>query len=165
MSVRVSLPWVLASTFHLQAGQVLLAALDLCPFISQSSRQYLVPINVLPFLPYPNGGIHTPSSSDPSYGGFINQKLVPETYTPVLPKWTAARLRVSTHHERFDAPLDGNDIDVMRVVVISCYKLFQRITYDRMTLLNAWNALFLGMPYLVAQAFQFIFAEHGFNAD
>ncbi|KZP06544.1 hypothetical protein FIBSPDRAFT_764258, partial [Athelia psychrophila] len=89
--------------------------------------------------------------------------LVPETYTPFTHKWTAARLRASTHDERFDAPLDGNDIDVMRVVVVSCYKLFQRMTYDRMALLNAWNALLLGILYLAFQAFQFIFAKHGFT--
>ncbi|KZP27151.1 hypothetical protein FIBSPDRAFT_948797 [Athelia psychrophila] len=99
--------------------------------------------------------------------------LVPETCTPVLPKWTAARLHVSTHDERFDAPLDGNDIDVMRVVGASCYKLFlffsrlktehpmlphhspltsglhtELMTYDCMALLNAWNALLLGMLHL-----------------
>ncbi|KZP15736.1 hypothetical protein FIBSPDRAFT_749785, partial [Athelia psychrophila] len=91
--------------------------------------------------------------------------LVPEKYTPVLPKWTAARLRVSTHDERFDAALDGNDIDVMRVVVVCCYKPFQRMTYDRMSLLNAWNALLLGIPYLAVQAFQFIFDKHGFSVD
>ncbi|KZP27156.1 hypothetical protein FIBSPDRAFT_320356 [Athelia psychrophila] len=98
-------------------------------------------------------------------GGTWRDSLVLETYTPVLPKWTAARLRASTHDERFDAPLDGNDIDVMRVVGASCYKLFQWMTYDRMALLNAWDALLLGMLYLAFQASQFIFAEHWFSAD
>ncbi|KZP27168.1 hypothetical protein FIBSPDRAFT_731284, partial [Athelia psychrophila] len=90
--------------------------------------------------------------------------LVPERYTPVLPKWTAARLRASTHDERFDAPLDGKDINLMRVVGVSCYKPFQRKTYDRMAL-NAWNAPPLGMLYLAFRAFQFIFTKHGFSAD
>ncbi|KZP15704.1 hypothetical protein FIBSPDRAFT_76233 [Athelia psychrophila] len=41
----------------------------------------------------------------------------------------------------------------------------ERMTYDRMVLLNAWNALLLGMLYLAFQAFRLIFAKHGFSAD
>ncbi|KZP09726.1 hypothetical protein FIBSPDRAFT_963762 [Athelia psychrophila] len=128
-------------------------------------------------LPWPDGGIPLSPFlgpiTGPLVGGFINRtrtgagrggiwrvvpsaklatqqfyNLVPETYAPVLYKWKAARLRVSTHDERCYAPLDGKDINLVRVVVISCYKLFQRMTYDRMALLNAWNAHLLGILYL-----------------
>ncbi|KZP27215.1 hypothetical protein FIBSPDRAFT_948835 [Athelia psychrophila] len=144
MSVRVSLPWVLASMFRLQAGRVLLAALDL-PLAVSTLSLFFGPI------------------LGPLVGCFINWNLVPETYTPVLPKWTATRLPASTHDEMFDAPLDGKGSILRKVVGVSCYKPFQRMTYDRMAL-NAWNALLLGILYLAFQASQFIFAEHGFSA-
>ncbi|KZP11338.1 hypothetical protein FIBSPDRAFT_962341 [Athelia psychrophila] len=41
----------------------------------------------------------------------------------------------------------------------------ERMTYDRMALFNAWNALLLGVLYLAFQAFRFIFAKHAFSAD
>ncbi|KZP27244.1 hypothetical protein FIBSPDRAFT_1040378 [Athelia psychrophila] len=119
-----------------------------------------------------------------------SSSLVPETYAAVLYKWTAGRRRASIHGERFYAPLTGRTIHLTRTVVASCYKLFlffsrlktehpmlphhsplsaalrtERTTYDRMALLNAWNALLLGVLYLAFQAFLFIFAEHGFSAD
>lgn len=38
--------------------------------------------------------------------------------------------------------------------------------YDRMALLlNAWNALLLGILYLAFQAFPLIFAKHGFTEE
>ncbi|KZP19408.1 MFS general substrate transporter [Athelia psychrophila] len=125
----------------------------------------------------------------PLVGGFINQNadwrwtwrvqiiwvfvelvllllLVPETYAPVLLKWKAARLRASTNDERFYAPLDVKDINLLRAVVVSCYKPFQLMAYDRMALLlNAWNALLLGILYLAFQAFPIIFKKHGFSAE
>ncbi|KZP23211.1 hypothetical protein FIBSPDRAFT_952271 [Athelia psychrophila] len=63
---------------------------------------------------------------------------------------------MSASDERCYAPLDGKDINLIRVV---------RMTYDRMALLTAWNALLLGILYLAVQVFQFIFDEQGFRAD
>ncbi|KZP27255.1 hypothetical protein FIBSPDRAFT_322653 [Athelia psychrophila] len=41
----------------------------------------------------------------------------------------------------------------------------ERMTYDRIALLNAWNALLPMISYLAFQAFQFIIAKHGLSAD
>ncbi|KIK64384.1 hypothetical protein GYMLUDRAFT_161095 [Collybiopsis luxurians FD-317 M1] len=124
----------------------------------------------------------------PLVSGFINQHLhwrwtyyiltiwifvqtillyicVPETYVPVLRKWKAARLRKSTGDENYWSPLDKQNKNVFRAVMISCYKPFELIFYERMALLlNLWTSLVLGILYLTFQAFPIIFTEkHGFS--
>ncbi|KZP22408.1 MFS general substrate transporter [Athelia psychrophila] len=125
----------------------------------------------------------------PLIGGFINQNvdwrwtyrvqiiwvfvelvllllLVPETYAPVLLKWKAARLRAASHDAKHTCPLDRHPIDLRRAVLASIYTPFQLMAYDRMALLlNAWNALLLGILYLAFQAFPLIFKKHGFSAE
>lgn len=91
--------------------------------------------------------------------------LVPETYSPVLLKRKAHLLRKSTGDEKYWAPLDKQDINLLRAIAVSCYKPFQLMLFDRMALLlNLWTALILGIQYLAFQAFPVIFQEgHGFN--
>ncbi|KAJ3874792.1 MFS general substrate transporter [Lentinula edodes] len=124
----------------------------------------------------------------PLVSGFINQNLnwrwtyyiltiwifvqtillyicVPETYAPILRKWKAARIRKSTGEEAYWAPLDKQDKDVMKAMLVSFYKPFELIFYERMALLlNLWTSLVLGILYLTFQAFPIIFTEkHGFS--
>ncbi|KAF8060262.1 major facilitator superfamily domain-containing protein [Lyophyllum atratum] len=91
--------------------------------------------------------------------------LVPETYVPVLLKRKAARLRKSTGNPAYWAPLDKEDKHLFMAIVVSCYKPFQLMLFDRMALLlNLWTALILGILYLAFQAFPIIFRDgHGFN--
>ncbi|KAI6118228.1 major facilitator superfamily domain-containing protein [Pisolithus sp. B1] len=91
--------------------------------------------------------------------------FVPETYAPVLLKKKAARLRKQTGNPKYYAPLDRRQGNLASAVLISCYKPFQLLLFDRMALLlNTWNALLLGILYLAFQAFPIIFQDkHHFN--
>ncbi|KAI6167729.1 MFS general substrate transporter [Pisolithus thermaeus] len=91
--------------------------------------------------------------------------FVPETYAPVLLKKKAARLRKQTRNPKYYAPLDRRQGSLASAVLISCYKPFQLLLFDRMALLlNTWNALLLGILYLAFQAFPIIFEDkHHFN--
>lgn len=124
----------------------------------------------------------------PLIAGFINQHLywewtyrvqlcwifveflmlvvfVPETYVPVILKKKARRLRESTGDPKFYAPLDRREGTLTSAILVSCYKPFQLLLFDRMALLlDSWNALILGILYLAFQAFPVIFEDiHGFN--
>ncbi|KAI6104960.1 major facilitator superfamily domain-containing protein [Pisolithus croceorrhizus] len=96
---------------------------------------------------------------------FIFSQFVPETYAPVLLKKKAARLRKQTRNPKYYAPLDRRQGSLASAVLISCYKPFQLLLFDRMALLlNTWNALLLGILYLAFQAFPIIFEDkHHFN--
>ncbi|KAJ3747863.1 major facilitator superfamily domain-containing protein [Lentinula detonsa] len=91
--------------------------------------------------------------------------FIPETYVPVLRKRKAVRLRKSTGDNRYFAPLEKSEINLAQAILISCYKPFQLVLYDRMALLlNTWTSLILGILYLAFQAFPVIFeTNHGFN--
>ncbi|KAJ3729655.1 major facilitator superfamily domain-containing protein [Lentinula raphanica] len=91
--------------------------------------------------------------------------FVPETYVPVLRKRKAIRLRKSTGDNNYFAPLERSEINLGQAILISCYKPFQLVLYDRMALLlNTWTSLILGILYLAFQAFPVIFETiHGFN--
>ncbi|KAF8147884.1 major facilitator superfamily domain-containing protein [Crassisporium funariophilum] len=93
--------------------------------------------------------------------------LVPETYTPTLVKNKAVRLRRVTGEDRYWAPLErqAKETSLTRAIVVSCYKPFQLLFFDRMALLlDLWTALILGILYLTFQAFPFIFQDgHSFN--
>ncbi|KAJ8690886.1 hypothetical protein PTI98_012282 [Pleurotus ostreatus] len=124
----------------------------------------------------------------PLISGFINQNLnwrwtwrialiwvfaqwialllfVPETYVPVLLKRKAQRVRKSTGNTKYYAPLEKVNSSVFGKILVSCYRPFQLILYDRMALLlDVWNALILGILYLTFQAFPIVFERgHGFN--
>ncbi|KAF4568624.1 hypothetical protein EYR36_010636 [Pleurotus pulmonarius] len=124
----------------------------------------------------------------PLISGFINQNLnwrwtwrialiwvfaqwialllfVPETYVPVLLKRKAQRVRKSTGNAKYYAPLEKVSSSIFGKILVSCYRPFQLILYDRMALLlDVWNALILGILYLTFQAFPIVFElGHGFN--
>ncbi|KAG1727260.1 major facilitator superfamily domain-containing protein [Suillus paluster] len=124
----------------------------------------------------------------PLIAGFINQHLywewtyrvqlcwifaeflmlaifVPETYVPVILKKKARRLRKSTADPKFYAPLDRREGTLASAILVSCYRPFQLLLFDRMALLlDSWNALLLGILYLAFQAYPIIFEDvHGFN--
>ncbi|KAI0269964.1 MFS general substrate transporter [Gloeopeniophorella convolvens] len=124
----------------------------------------------------------------PLFSGFINQNIswrwtyhvliiwsfvqtvalmffVPETYIPVILKWKAQRLRKSTGDQRYWAPLEKAGISLGRAIIVSCYKPFELILFDRMAfLIDLWDSLILGILYLTFEAFPVIFQEkHGFN--
>ncbi|KIK59727.1 hypothetical protein GYMLUDRAFT_44161 [Collybiopsis luxurians FD-317 M1] len=125
----------------------------------------------------------------PIYAGFVNQNtnwrwtyyvliilsfvqtialfLIPETYVPVLRKWKAARLRKSTGDANYWAPLDRRQQSMTEAIIISCYRPFQLIFYERMALLlNTWTAMMFGILYLTFQAFPVIFGKnHHFNVQ
>jgi len=124
----------------------------------------------------------------PIFSGFINQHInwrwtyhvltiwcfaelaliiafIPETYEPVLLQRKAARLRESTGDDRYWSPLDRSTDPLGRKILVSCYRPFQLIFFDRMALLlDIWISLVLGIVYLTFQAFPVIFqGHHGFN--
>ncbi|KIY50669.1 MFS general substrate transporter [Fistulina hepatica ATCC 64428] len=124
----------------------------------------------------------------PLVSGFINQNLywrwtyriliiwifvqyvalvlfVPETYVPVLLKQKAERLRKETSDSRYWAPIEREGKHLGHAILVSCYKPFQLLLFDRMALLlDIWTALVLGILYLAFQAFPIIFEDvHGFN--
>ncbi|KAF8200040.1 major facilitator superfamily domain-containing protein [Mycena galopus ATCC 62051] len=119
----------------------------------------------------------------PLLGGFINQNLywrwtyrilliwtgaemvaiflfVPESYAPVLLKRKAARPGPALL-----GPLDRRDTSLTRSLLLSCYVPFKLLIFERMALLlDTWNALLLGILYLMFQAFPIIFEDgHHFN--
>ncbi|KAH9979930.1 major facilitator superfamily domain-containing protein [Lactifluus volemus] len=91
--------------------------------------------------------------------------FVPETYVPVILKRKAQRLRETTGNQHYYAPLEREYISLGHAVLLSCYRPFQLILFDRMALLiDVWNAFILGIQYLAFEAFPIIFMEkHGFN--
>ncbi|KAJ7162170.1 major facilitator superfamily domain-containing protein [Mycena filopes] len=124
----------------------------------------------------------------PLIGGFINQHLdwrwtyriliiwtsaemlaiflfVPESYAPVLLKRKAKKLRKETGDQTYWAPLDRRDTSLTRSLLLSCYVPFKLLIFERMALLlDTWNALLLGILYLMFQAFPIIFeGVHHFN--
>ncbi|EIW74976.1 MFS general substrate transporter [Coniophora puteana RWD-64-598 SS2] len=125
----------------------------------------------------------------PLYAGFINQNtdwrwtyrvqiiwifvevimlfFVRETYVPVILKRKAARMRKETGNDKYYAPLDRRNQSLLREIVVSCYRPFELMIYERMALLlNTWTALLLGILYLTFQAFPYIFEQnHGFNVQ
>ncbi|VDC02929.1 unnamed protein product [Peniophora sp. CBMAI 1063] len=126
----------------------------------------------------------------PLYGGFVNQNaswrwtfhvisiwsafqiialymFVPETYAPVILAGKASRLRKETQDDRYFAEAEHHTGSFAQKLVVSCYKPFQLILYDRIAfLINLWNALILGIIYLTFQAFPIVFGDvHGFAPE
>ncbi|KAF9777403.1 MFS general substrate transporter [Thelephora terrestris] len=92
--------------------------------------------------------------------------FVRETYVPVLERKKAVRLRKETGDERYYSLLEKENPSLLRLTIISCYRPFQVLLYDRMVLLlDIWTALTLGILYLAFQAFPIIFGLHGFSEE
>ncbi|KAH9853814.1 MFS transporter [Lenzites betulinus] len=93
--------------------------------------------------------------------------VVPETYAPVILKVKAKKLRKSTGDEKWWAPLDRQEYNLVGMILHSCRTPFELLIYDRMALLlDIWSALLLGILYLAFQAFPIIFeGVHGFNSQ
>jgi hypothetical protein len=90
--------------------------------------------------------------------------FVPETYTPVILKWKAQRLRKSGGNKHYYAPLEKADISLGRSIFVSCYKPFQLLSDHMIFLIDLWCALILGILYLTFEVFPIIFTEkHNFN--
>lgn len=90
--------------------------------------------------------------------------FVPETYTPVLLKRQARRMSKNSRKDFDEANDKSTEKNLMHSILVSCYKPFQLILYERMVLLlNIWNSLLLGILYLAFQAFPVIFKKHNFN--
>jgi len=91
--------------------------------------------------------------------------FVPESYAPVLLKRKARKLRKDTGDQTYWAPLDRRETTLARSLLLSCYVPFQLLIFERMALLlDTWNALLLGILYLMFQAFPIIFENgHHFN--
>ncbi|KAJ4495461.1 MFS general substrate transporter [Lentinula lateritia] len=87
------------------------------------------------------------------------------TQTLALFIFVPETLRKSTGDESYFAPLEKGEINLGQAILVSCYKPFQLVLYDRMALLlNTWTSLILGILYLAFQAFPIIFeTNHGFN--
>ncbi|VDC02928.1 unnamed protein product [Peniophora sp. CBMAI 1063] len=126
----------------------------------------------------------------PLYSGFVNQNtswrwtfyviiiwsflqiialylFVPETYAPTIVAWKAYRLRKTKKDNRYFAKAERHDKSFVQALIISCYKPFQLVFYERMAfLINLWNSLILGIIYLTFQAFPVIFGDiHGFAPE
>ncbi|KAG9054970.1 hypothetical protein FS842_003636 [Serendipita sp. 407] len=125
----------------------------------------------------------------PIIGGFINQHVswrwtwyvqiiwtavelalliffVPETYSPVLLKRKAQRLRKETGNERLRAPLELDERTILQATLFSCTVPFQLVAAEPMALvLNIWTSLLLGILYMFFSAFPIVFTAHGFNLE
>ena len=75
--------------------------------------------------------------------------LVPETYTPVLLRRKAIKLRKETGDERWYAPIEVMDKSVAKTVLWSCIRPFQLLVLEQMCLnLCLLSAILLGVLYL-----------------
>ncbi|TFY74495.1 hypothetical protein EWM64_g9517, partial [Hericium alpestre] len=76
-------------------------------------------------------------------------------------------LRKRTGNPNYYAPIERTEKNLAQALLVSIYKPFQLIIYERMALLlNLWTSLILGILYLAFQAFPIIFEQgHGFNVQ
>lgn len=94
-----------------------------------------------------------------SYAGILF--FVPETYSPVLLKMKAVRLR--KEDERYYAPIEKHDRSVLRTIALSCLHRIQLLTLEPMCIaLCIFSAILLGTLYLFFEAFPLVFGSHGF---
>jgi multidrug resistance protein len=91
--------------------------------------------------------------------------FVPETYSPVLLRRRAQRLRAQTRDERWKAPIEKMKRTVSMTVLRSLYRPFLLLVFEPMVLnLCLLSALLLGIVYLSFGAFTLIFqTNYGFN--
>jgi len=75
--------------------------------------------------------------------------LVPETYTPVLLRRKAIKLRKETGDDRWKAPIEIMNKSVVKTVAWSCVRPFQLLFFEQMCLnLCLLSAILLGILYL-----------------
>lgn len=91
--------------------------------------------------------------------------LIPETYHPVQLRNKARELRKKSGDERWRAEIEIIDKSIARTVLLSCYRPFQLLFLDPMTLnLCLLSAMILGILYLFFGTFPLVFeTNHGFN--
>jgi MFS family permease len=75
--------------------------------------------------------------------------FVPETYSPVLLRRKAVKLRKESGDEIWKAPIEMMDRSVVRTVLWSCVRPFQLLVFEQMCLsLCLLSAILLGILYL-----------------
>ncbi|KAF2719200.1 MFS general substrate transporter [Polychaeton citri CBS 116435] len=91
--------------------------------------------------------------------------FVPETYSPVLLRRKARRLRKETGDERWIAPIEMMDRSIAKTVLSSCIRPFQLLFFEQMCLnLCLLSAILLGVLYLFFGAIPLVMERnHGFN--
>ncbi|KAK6439640.1 hypothetical protein LTR95_004153 [Oleoguttula sp. CCFEE 5521] len=91
--------------------------------------------------------------------------FVPETYSPVLLRRKAIKLRKETGDERWKAPIEVMSRSVTKTVAWSCVRPFQLLFFEQMCLnLCLLSAILLGVLYLFFGAFALVFSHnHNFN--
>ncbi|KAK9466862.1 major facilitator superfamily domain-containing protein [Lipomyces arxii] len=93
--------------------------------------------------------------------------FVPETYSPVLLRWKAQKLRKRTGNMDYMAPIEHLDRSVLATVAVSCKRPFQLLFFDIMVFsLCLYTAILLGINYLLFQAFTLVFVNNkGFSHE
>ncbi|MCJ1327335.1 hypothetical protein MMC10_004004 [Thelotrema lepadinum] len=87
--------------------------------------------------------------------------FVPETYSPVLLREKARKLRTQTEDERWYASIEKMDRSVLMTVLRSLYRPFILLIFEPMCLnLCILSAILLGIQYLFLGVFGVIFANH-----
>lgn len=90
--------------------------------------------------------------------------VVPETYSPVLLKRKAQRLRKETGDDRIRAKLELEGKSIVKTVMLSVTIPFKLVASEPMALaLNTWTSILLGILYMFFSAFPIVFSQHGFN--
>jgi hypothetical protein len=88
--------------------------------------------------------------------------FVPETYSPVLLKIKAAKLR--KEDRRYYAPIERHDRSVLKTIGLSCLHPIQLLTLEPMCIaLCTFSAILLGTLYLFFEAFPLVSGSHGFS--
>ncbi|KAK7202479.1 major facilitator superfamily domain-containing protein [Myxozyma melibiosi] len=93
--------------------------------------------------------------------------FVPETYSPVLLRWRAQRLRKESGNDSFYAPIELVERSVIATVVFSVRRPFELLFLEPMVFcLCLFTSIILGVVYLFFQAFTLVFRNnHGFKAQ
>lgn len=86
--------------------------------------------------------------------------IVPETFAPALLKKKAARLRKQTGDDRYYAPLERADKNVIRLIKTSCTRpIILLISEPMLLLLCFYTGFLLSVVYLFFVAFPMVFTE------
>nr|UPH69767.1 putative mfs multidrug protein [Neofusicoccum parvum] len=90
---------------------------------------------------------------------------VPETYSPVLLRKEAQKMRKETGDDRWHAPIEKMKRSVGGTILRSCYRPFMLLLLEPMVLLLCtFCAVVLGVLYLFFGAFNLVFTNnHNFN--
>lgn len=89
----------------------------------------------------------------------INPDII-NSYTPVLLRVKARKLRKDTGDDRWKAPIEVTDKSVGKTVLLSLYRPFLLLTLEPMCLnLCLFSSLLLGILYLFFGAFNVVFTN------